>query len=66
METFSRLFQCKSQHIFIESDLGKDFHPIFKFLAVEHYPFYTQFVVEEEKILFMCGAYANTAQNPFT
>ena len=31
--------------------LGKDFHPIFKFSAMEHYPFCTPFAVEEEKIL---------------
>lgn len=44
--------------------LGKDFHPIFKFSVMEHYPFWTHSSVEKEKTLSVQPM--PIAQNPFT
>lgn len=44
--------------------LGKDFHPIFKFSVMEHYPFCTHSSIEKEKIQSVEPM--PIAQNPFT
>lgn len=52
METvFPGCSSAEANTFLLNQALGKDFHPIFKFSAMEHYPFCTHFAVEEEKIL---------------
>lgn len=66
METaFAGCSSAEANTFLLNQALCKDFHSIFKFSAMERYPFCAHFAVVQEKNT-ICGAYANTPQNPFT
>lgn len=66
METaFAGCSSAEANTFLLNQALCKDFHSIFKFSAMERYPFCARFAVVQEKNT-VCGVYANTPQNPFT